>query len=36
MNIQGYPTWIINGRRFGGVLTPEELAKHSGFQGALR
>jgi uncharacterized membrane protein len=36
MNIQGYPTWIINGRRFGGLLTPEELAKHSGFQGALR
>jgi uncharacterized membrane protein len=36
MNIQGYPTWIINGRRFAGLLTPEELAKHSGFQGALR
>ncbi|HEY3305805.1 MAG TPA: vitamin K epoxide reductase family protein [Candidatus Binatia bacterium] len=36
MNIQGYPTWIINGRRFQGLLTPEELAKHSGFQAALR
>jgi uncharacterized membrane protein len=36
MDIQGYPTWIINGRRFGGILTPEELARHSGFQGALR
>jgi uncharacterized membrane protein len=35
-NIQGYPTWIINGRRYQGILSPEELARHSGFEGAVR
>ena len=34
MGIQGYPTWIINGRRHEGVLTPEELSRYSGFHGA--
>jgi uncharacterized membrane protein/thiol-disulfide isomerase/thioredoxin len=32
MNIQGYPTWIINGHRYEGVLKPEELARFSGFE----
>ena len=36
MNIQGYPTWIINGQRHEGVLMPEELAKYSGFKGPIR
>jgi uncharacterized membrane protein/glutaredoxin len=36
MNIQSYPTWIINGRRHEGVLMPEELAKLSGFEGPVR
>jgi uncharacterized membrane protein/glutaredoxin len=36
MNIQSYPTWIINGRRHEGVLMPEELAKLSGFEGTVR
>ena len=36
MNIQGYPTWIINGWRHEGVLMPEELAKYSGFEGPTR
>jgi uncharacterized membrane protein/glutaredoxin len=31
MQIVGYPTWIINGRRYEGVLGPEELARLSGF-----
>ncbi|MDT8450256.1 MAG: vitamin K epoxide reductase family protein [Wenzhouxiangellaceae bacterium] len=30
-DITGYPTWIIDGRRFQGVLSPDELARHSGF-----
>lgn len=30
-DISGYPTWIIDGRRFQQVLTPEELARHSRF-----
>ncbi len=29
--IRGYPTWIIRGRRHQQVLTPEQLASHSGF-----
>ncbi len=29
--IQNYPTWIINGRRFEGVLKPAQLAEYSGF-----
>lgn len=36
MNIQSYPTWIVNGRRHEGVLMPEELAKLSGFEGPVR
>jgi len=36
MNIQSYPTWIINGRRHERVLMPEELAKLSGFEGSVR
>lgn len=35
MDITAYPTWIIHGRRLEGVLTPHELARHSGFEGAL-
>ena len=31
-NIRVYPTWFINGRRHEGVLTPGELAHHSGFK----
>ncbi|HEY1268102.1 MAG TPA: vitamin K epoxide reductase family protein [Candidatus Binatia bacterium] len=31
MQIVNYPTWIINGRRYEGVLGPEELARLSGF-----
>lgn len=33
-NIRVYPTWLINGRRHEGVLTPGELAHHSGFKEA--
>ncbi len=36
MNIKGYPTWIINGRRFEGVLTTQDLAQYSGFQGKVQ
>ncbi|MDT8439048.1 MAG: vitamin K epoxide reductase family protein [Wenzhouxiangellaceae bacterium] len=32
-DISAYPTWVINGRRLQGVLTPEELSRHSGFAG---
>jgi uncharacterized membrane protein len=31
MQIQGYPTWIINGRRYEGVLSPDDLARLSGY-----
>ena len=31
-DINGYPTWIINGQRHRGVLTPQRLAQYSGFQ----
>lgn len=31
-DIQGYPTWIIDGERHRGVLTPQKLAQNSGFQ----
>lgn len=31
MAIRVYPTWIINGRRYDGKLTLQELATHSGF-----
>lgn len=30
-DISGYPTWIIEGRRYQEVLTPDELAARSGF-----
>lgn len=33
--IKVYPTWIIDGQRFEGVLTPEELATKSGFKRGL-
>jgi uncharacterized membrane protein len=29
--IEGFPTWIIRGRRYPNVLQPEELAQRSGF-----
>lgn len=31
-DIAEYPTWIIDERRLPGVMEPEELARHSGFQ----
>ncbi len=31
VGIMSYPTWIIQGRRFEGVLQPQELARLSGF-----
>jgi uncharacterized membrane protein len=30
-NIESYPTWIIDGERFVGVIQPQELARRSGF-----
>lgn len=33
-NVQGYPTWIIRGRTYGEVMSPEELARRSGFDWA--
>ena len=30
-DISGYPTWIIDGRRYQQVLTPDQLAARSGF-----
>jgi len=30
-DIRGYPTWIIDGERYRGVITPEQLARYSGF-----
>lgn len=30
-DIHSYPTWIIDGERIEGVLKPEDLARHSGF-----
>jgi uncharacterized membrane protein/glutaredoxin len=35
MQIQSYPTWIINGRRYVGILTLEELARYSEFKGGV-
>ncbi len=35
-DIQGYPTWIVRGQRYQQVLTPEELALHSGFRRRVR
>jgi hypothetical protein len=29
--VRRYPTWVIKGSRYEGVLTLEELAKASGF-----
>lgn len=31
--IRSYPTWIINGRRYPGVLTPSALAEYSAYTG---
>jgi uncharacterized membrane protein len=31
LGIEAYPTWIINGRPYTGVLTPMELAQYAGF-----
>ena len=31
-NIADYPTWIINKRRIGGAITPQELARLSGYR----
>jgi uncharacterized membrane protein len=33
LNIRTYPTWIINGQRREGILTAEDLAQYSGFEG---
>lgn len=33
MHIQSYPTWILHGRRYEGLLTLKELAEASGFRG---
>jgi uncharacterized membrane protein/glutaredoxin len=33
LNIRTYPTWIINGQRREGVLSTDELAQYSGFEG---
>lgn len=33
--IRVYPTWIINGRRYEGVLTPPQLVDYSGFSDDL-
>ena len=33
--IQRYPTWVIDGRRYEGVLTRDELARYSGFEGGF-
>lgn len=30
-NISNYPTWIIDNQRYEGILEPEELARHTGF-----
>jgi uncharacterized membrane protein/glutaredoxin len=35
MKIQSYPTWIINGRRYMGILTLEDLTRYSGFKGGI-
>ncbi len=34
-NIQGYPTWEINGKLYPGTRTLQELAELSGYQGSL-
>jgi len=31
--IETYPTWIINGKRYEGVIKPERLARYSGYTG---
>ncbi len=31
--IETYPTWIIKGRRYEGVIKPEQLARYSGYIG---
>jgi uncharacterized membrane protein/glutaredoxin len=36
LEIKGYPTWIIDGRRYEGLLMPEELEKYSGFERSSR
>lgn len=33
LNIRTFPTWVIDGKRYPGLKTPEELAALSGFQG---
>ena len=35
MSIRSYPTWIIKGRRYTGMLSLKELAQHSSFNGAF-
>jgi hypothetical protein len=34
--VKKYPTWIVAGRRFEGLLTLDELANASGFTGEAR
>jgi hypothetical protein len=33
-NVRRYPTWLIAGRRYEGVMTLEELAQASRWEGA--
>ncbi|MBI5739687.1 MAG: hypothetical protein HZA16_03110 [Nitrospirae bacterium] len=33
MNIKSFPTWIIDGHRYEGVLKPDRLADLSGYTG---
>ena len=33
-NVRRYPTWIIGGQRYEGVMTLEELAQASRWEGA--
>jgi hypothetical protein len=35
LDIRGYPTWMIDGRRYEGVLSLARLAELSGFAGSV-
>ena len=34
--VNRYPTWIIKGRRYKGVIKPEQLAAYSGYTGVKK
>lgn len=34
--VNTYPTWIIKGRRYKGVIKPEQLAAYSGYTGVKK